>query len=80
MGENVNGAGLRERNTNTTRHVPAEEAKQAVQELNAMEFNSEKDMKDKRTFGRTPNGIGKCFNSTFFAQDNIGRGYRAPSP
>jgi len=63
MGDSVNGAGLRERNTNATGHTSAEEAKQAVQQLNAQEFNSEKDMKNKRTFGRTPDGIGKCLNS-----------------
>ncbi|MCJ1378477.1 phosphatidylethanolamine N-methyltransferase [Xylographa soralifera] len=49
-------AGLRERNT-PQRAPVAEKAKQAVQELNAEEYHSEKDMKDKRTFGRTPNGI-----------------------
>jgi hypothetical protein len=71
MGDSVNGAGLRERNTSTTRHASAEEAKQAVQKLNAQEFNSKKDMKDKRTFGRTPDGIGKCFNRTSLPQDFV---------
>jgi len=72
MAERVNGAGLRERNTNTTRHASVEEARQAVRELNVMEFNSEKEMKDKRTFGRTPDGIGKCFNSTSLPRDCVG--------
>ena len=51
--------GLRERNT--PQHAStAEEAKQVVQDLNAEEYHSDKDMKDKRTFGRTPDGIGRC--------------------
>ncbi|MCJ1472267.1 phosphatidylethanolamine N-methyltransferase [Lambiella insularis] len=48
--------GLRERSI--PQHVSsAEEAKQVVLELNAEEYHSEKEKKDKRTFGRTPGGV-----------------------
>ena len=56
-------AGLRERNTPQCAPT-AEMAKQAVQELNAEEYHSQKDMKDKRTFGRTSGGIGRCLTAT----------------
>lgn len=36
-----------------------EEARRAVLHLNALEENAEKTEKDKKTFGRTPEGIGK---------------------
>ena len=77
MGESVHGAGLRESNINTAHHASAEEAKQAVLELNALEFNSDKDMKDKRIFGRTPDGIGKCFNNSSRSQHCAGGAYQS---
>ena len=48
-------AGLRERNA--PQRTPT--AEKAMQGLNAEEYYLQKDMKDKRTFGRTPDGIGR---------------------
>ena len=54
----VDGAELRARNV--PQYEPsAEQAKEAVQELNAEEYYSEKASKDKKTFGRTPNGTSR---------------------
>ncbi|MCJ1404034.1 phosphatidylethanolamine N-methyltransferase [Xylographa trunciseda] len=51
----MDNASLRERNT--PQHArTTENAKRVVPELSAEEYHSEKDMKDKRTFGRTPDG------------------------
>lgn len=36
------------------------EARKAVLELNALEEKAVKDEKDKKTFGRTPDGKGTC--------------------
>ena len=50
---------LRERNT--PQHAPtAELAKKTVQDLNAEEYHSGKDERTRRTFGRTPDGVGTC--------------------
>ncbi|MCJ1314156.1 phosphatidylethanolamine N-methyltransferase [Agyrium rufum] len=51
----MDSTGLRERNT-PQKAPTAELAKETVQELNAEEGNSQKKEKDKRTFGRTPDG------------------------
>ena len=54
----VDGRELRERNI--PQHAPSTvQAKLAVQELNAEVSEPEKSFKDKRIFGRTPNGTGK---------------------
>ena len=50
--------GLRERNVSLQTNGDAE-AREAVLHLNALEENAEKQQKDKKTFGRTPDGIGK---------------------
>ena len=49
---------LRERNI-PIQASNGEEARSAVLHLNALEENAEKTEKDKKTFGRTPEGIGK---------------------
>lgn len=50
--------GLRERNVSLQTNGD-DEARKAVLHLNALEENAEKQQKDKKTFGRTPDGIGK---------------------
>ncbi len=50
--------GLRERNV-PQRLPSAAGAKESVQNLNDEEQHTEKDEKDKKTFGRTPNGTGR---------------------
>jgi hypothetical protein len=50
--------GLRERNV-SLRANDEDEARMAVLHLNALEEKAEKSDKDKKTFGRTPDGIGK---------------------
>ena len=51
--------GLRERNI--PQHAPTVElAKKTVQDLNAEEYHSGKDERTRRTFGRTPDGVGTC--------------------
>lgn len=50
--------GLRERNVSIQTNGD-EEARKAVLHLNALEEKAEKQDKDKKTFGRTPDGIGK---------------------
>ena len=50
--------GLRERNISLQTNGD-DEARKAVLHLNALEENGEKQDKDKKTFGRTPDGIGK---------------------
>jgi hypothetical protein len=59
--------GLRDRNGSIQANGVTE-ARKAVLHLNALEEKAEKEDKDKKTFGRTPDGIGK---------DN---GHRAASP
>lgn len=55
----VGKEGLRKRNLSFSAISP-EEARQAVLELNALEEKKDvKDEKEKRTFGRTPDGTGK---------------------
>lgn len=49
---------LRERNISLQTNGD-DEARKAVLHLNALEENGEKQEKDKKTFGRTPDGIGK---------------------
>ena len=56
--EAVDTSGLRERNV-PHRTQTAEMAKKTVQELNVEEYESEKDFEEKRTFGRTPDGVSK---------------------
>lgn len=54
----IDSEGLRERNVPTKAQTP-EAARKAVVELNAAEENKSDDDRHKRTFGRTPDGIGK---------------------
>ncbi len=49
---------LRKRNT-PLRANTKEDARRAVLELNALEEKEVKDDKDRKTFGRTPDGTGK---------------------
>ena len=51
-------SGLRERNT-PQRMPTSQIAKETAQELNAEEFLSNKTSQEKRTFGRTPDGVGE---------------------
>ena len=61
------GCGLRERYTSPQDSTP-EEVKQTIEKVNAVDFSSRDALKEKRTFGRTPDGIGmyfiRCFNCT----------------
>lgn len=58
MGHAIDTKGLRERNI--PQHVPtAERAKKVVEELNAEEEETLEAEKNKKTFGRTPNGTGE---------------------
>lgn len=50
--------GLRERNV-SIQASDGDEARQAVLHLNALEERANKNEKDRKTFGRTPGGIGK---------------------
>ena len=54
----VDGGELRERNVPQSAMF-AERAKEVVQELNVEECHSDKEFKDKKTFGRTPDGTGE---------------------
>ena len=54
----VDGPGLRERNT-PQRASTAEIAKETVLDLNAEEYHSDKNARDRKTFGRTPDGVGE---------------------
>lgn len=49
--------GLRQRNVSII-GMSEQDARQAVLQLNALEESSAKDEKDKKTFGRTPDGTG----------------------
>jgi hypothetical protein len=51
-------AGLRERNVSLQTNDDVV-ARKAVLHLNALEEKAEKKDKDRKTFGRTPDGIGK---------------------
>ena len=51
--------GLRNRPNAPIRAATRQDAREAVLQLNAMEENSAKEEKDKKTFGRTPDGTGK---------------------
>ena len=74
----ANGLGshsLRERNI-PQRTPSVEVAQETVQRLNAEEYHSDKDEKNRRTFGRTPDGVGKqssrCYGSSeALLQDDI---------
>jgi phosphatidylethanolamine N-methyltransferase len=56
----VEQSGLRERTSEKPQQLDtADEARQRVLELNEREDS--KDDKEKRTYGRTPDGTGKCF-------------------
>jgi hypothetical protein len=54
----LDAQGLRDRNVSLQANDD-EEARKAVLHLNALEEKAEKNEKDKKTFGRTPDGIGK---------------------
>ena len=51
--------GLRERNK-PVRAGSVDEARRVVIELNAVEDRKDDNDKHKRTFGRTPDGVGQC--------------------
>lgn len=55
----MDSSGLRERNKPTQADTP-EEARKVVVELNAVEESKSDDDKHKKTYGRTPDGIGRC--------------------
>ena len=61
--------GLRERlpAQDPTSDVPqkSETAQEAVRALNEQESNDDKDEKDKKTYGRTPDGTGASFIPAF---------------
>ena len=61
----VDTRGLRERNV-PHRTPTAEMARKTVQELNVEEYESEKEFQDKRTFGRTPDGVSKWLQTLQF--------------
>ena len=54
----VDGPGLHERNT-SQRAPTAEIAKKTVVHLNAEGYHCDKNVKDRKTFGRTPDGVGE---------------------
>ncbi len=56
-----NGEGVRERLPHQASSVG--DAKSTVQGLNAAEEIANKDEKEKKTFGRTPDGTSMCFYS-----------------
>ena len=51
--------GLRERNV-PQQACSTTQARQMVQGLNSEQQQNEKDEKDKKTYGRTPDGTGRC--------------------
>lgn len=61
-GPGIDPEGLRERNA-PLHTDSAENAKATVLDLNAKEEHADKDEKDKKTFGRTPNGTGQYFHT-----------------
>ena len=61
-GTGIDADGLREKNTPQHAHS-TESAQATVLDLNSQEEYAEKDEKDKKTFGRTPNGTGECFHT-----------------
>ena len=54
----LNAARLRERNV-PVRAATEEDARKAVLELNAQEERTQKDEQNRKTYGRTPDGIGQ---------------------
>ena len=57
-GAAINAEGLRERNVPV--HAATEEdARKTVLELNAQEERTQKDEENRKTYGRTPGGIGQ---------------------
>lgn len=64
-GHAVDASGLRERLLQKPdapqQASSAESAHEAVKELNTREANNGKDEKDKKTYGRTPDGTGEYF-------------------
>ena len=62
----VNLDGLRQRNK-PQQAASAEQAKDAVQGLNAEELLAKDENKEQRTFGRTPDGIGESTRCVFHA-------------
>lgn len=77
LGMVVDTSGLRERNV-PHRTPTAEIAKKTAQELNAEEYASEKAFHDKRTFGRTPDGVGKSTHTSqsYVLAQNLMKGLR----
>lgn len=54
----LDAEGVRERNV-SLQTKNADEARRAVLHLNALEEKADKKEKDKKTYGRTPEGIGE---------------------
>jgi phosphatidylethanolamine N-methyltransferase len=60
-GSEADGSHLRERPSAKPLHLHnSEDAKNRVLELNEEEEKAKKDDESKKTFGRTPDGTGKC--------------------
>jgi hypothetical protein len=57
-GAALDADGLRERNVSLQAHNDGE-ARDAVLRLNALEEKADRKEEDKKTFGRTPDGVGK---------------------
>jgi hypothetical protein len=59
----LDAAKLRLRTSSTTAPSGTPSAQETVRELNATEAQADKDEKDRKTYGRTPDGKGKQFES-----------------
>jgi phosphatidylethanolamine N-methyltransferase len=57
----VDAAKLRLRTSPTTTASGTQSAQETVRTLNATEAKADKDEKDRKTYGRTPDGTGKYF-------------------
>jgi len=68
----LDAIGLRER-TVKQQARSASEAKETVQELNTEEQDAAKPEKDKKTFGRTPDGTGRYRMHRLIPQCNAGK-------
>jgi hypothetical protein len=66
----LDAEGLRERNVSLQANGH-EEARKAVLHLNALEEKAEKEEQDRKTFGRTPDGIGEDISSRFAMEDKL---------
>jgi hypothetical protein len=66
----LDAEGLRERNVSLQANGD-EEARKAVLHLNALEEEAEKEEQDRKTFGRTPDGIGEDISSRLAMEDML---------